>query len=66
MIEKSCLDCGHRKICGRFGEPKKIILLFLAEHPEQISDDELKEAISSLATCFGTICVEWLSKRKEE
>ncbi len=63
MIEKSCLDCGHRKICGRFYGAKALMAMFLDGHSE-MSDEKAKKAIRSVATCFGTICAEWLIEAK--
>ncbi|KKN47326.1 hypothetical protein LCGC14_0664320 [marine sediment metagenome] len=63
MIEKSCLDCGHRKVCERFRVFRDMAMLLLNDHSE-LSDEKVKEAISSVATCFGTLCVDWLSKSK--
>ena len=63
MIEKSCLDCGHSKVCERFRVFRDMVMLLLHDHPE-ISGEKIKEAINSVATCFGSLCVDWLSKSK--
>lgn len=63
MIEKGCLDCGHRRICGRFEGFKDITLLLLRMHP-QMSDEKWKEALNSVAKCFGSLCIDWLDKSK--
>ena len=63
MIEKSCLDCGHKKICIHFRMIKEMILRFVQKLPE-MSDVIYDDTLYSAATCFGTICIDWLSKSK--